>query len=343
MRNIKQLTKSILLTALLVMGGLNFISSAQTVSITTIYITPEAGSTSLHENFTITIQIENVTNLNRWQIGIAFNPSILNCTAVTIPQDNIFQSLSTINPAPIIDNEKGLVVKFLALDSAQGVNGSSVLCNIIFEALNPGGSYLNFTEKNNLFNGTYLQDPEGNFIDFESINGTVSVIPSWSQNDFTATKNGINYPVIIYSNSTISAFNFNETLKEISFNVTGPDGTTGGCLVVLQKAFSDREYFRVYLNDELISSITSENNTHRFIFFNYLHSTKLVEIFPPGYVLGDLNEDRKIDITDIAMVAKAFGSYPGSDRWNPDADVNKDGKVDIFDVAFVAKKFGLIY
>lgn len=330
------------------MGFLALSSPVQSVSITTIYTNPEVGSASLHENFTITIEIENVTNLNRWQIGITFNPSILNCTAVSIPQDNIFQNLSTISPAPIIDNEKGLVVKFLALDSSEGVNGSGILCNITFEALNPGGSHLNFTEKNNLLNGTYLQDPQDAFIDFESLNGTVSVVPPWPRNNFTATKNGTDYPVIIYSNSTISAFNFNETLEEISFNATGPDGTAGGCLVIFPKTFADREYFRVYLSLISITSVTSENSTHKFVFFNYSHSTNQIEIFPPGFVLGDPNEDRVIDITDIAIVAQAYGSYPGHTRWNPIADVTgfegePDSKVDILDVAFVAKRFGMKY
>jgi hypothetical protein len=341
MMNKIQLAKSILFTVLLAAGYLTLTPPAQTASITTIYTNPEVGSASLHENFTITIEIENVTNLNRWQIGITFNPSIINCTAVNIPQDNLFQNLSTINPSPVIDNEKGLVVKFLALDSAQGVNGSGILCNITFETLNPGGSHLNFTEKNNLLNGTYLQDPQDNFIDFESVNGTVNVIPLWPQNNFTATKNGIEYPVAIYSNSTISAFNFNETLEEIIFNVTGPDGTTGICLITFPKTLMDGKYFRILLNSNLIQSLTSQNGTYNFVFFKYPHSTQQIRVLPPGP--GDINEDGKVDILDVAIASKAYGSYPGHPRWNPIADINDDDKVDIYDIAFIAKHFGEIY
>jgi len=64
---------------------------------------------------------------------------------------------------------------------------------------------------------------------------------------------------------------------------------------------------------------------------------------------GDLNGDGKVDIKDIAIVAKAFGSYPGSPNWNPIADVTgptlgvPDNKVDIRDVAYVAKNFGKVY
>lgn len=54
----------------------------------------------------------------------------------------------------------------------------------------------------------------------------------------------------------------------------------------------------------------------------------------------DLNGDRKVDIQDIAIVALAYGSYPGQSRWNPVADLNKDNNVDIRDLVLVAKHFG---
>jgi len=39
-------------------------------------------------------------------------------------------------------------------------------------------------------------------------------------------------------------------------------------------------------------------------------------------------------------VAKAFGSNPTRGRWNPICDLNGDGRVDIQDVARVARNFG---
>jgi PKD repeat protein len=57
----------------------------------------------------------------------------------------------------------------------------------------------------------------------------------------------------------------------------------------------------------------------------------------------DLNQDGKIDIKDISIVAKAFGSYPGHPLWNPIADLNGDNKVDIKDISVVAKHYGESY
>jgi len=63
-----------------------------------------------------------------------------------------------------------------------------------------------------------------------------------------------------------------------------------------------------------------------------------------GYVkikiMGDINSDGKVDIRDVAIVAQAFGSYPGHPRWNPDADLDRNGKVDIRDLAMCASNFG---
>jgi len=70
------------------------------------------------------------------------------------------------------------------------------------------------------------------------------------------------------------------------------------------------------------------------------------EILPNN--IGDVNWDYKVDINDIALAAKAFGSYLGHPRWNPIADITgptlgvPDGKVDIRDIALIAKNFGWV-
>jgi PKD repeat protein len=73
-------------------------------------------------------------------------------------------------------------------------------------------------------------------------------------------------------------------------------------------------------------------------------------VYVDGFVkirhVGDINGDGKVDMKDVAVVAAAFGSYPGHPRWNPDADITgpaylvPDDKVDMRDVSLVAKNFG---
>lgn len=55
---------------------------------------------------------------------------------------------------------------------------------------------------------------------------------------------------------------------------------------------------------------------------------------------ADLNCDCKVDIKDLVLLIKAFGSTPASIKWNENGDVNGDGKVDIKDLVILIKNFG---
>jgi len=56
---------------------------------------------------------------------------------------------------------------------------------------------------------------------------------------FTA-QDGYAFNVTMASNSVISNFNFNESLKQIRFNITGPTGWAGYCNVTIPKRPSAR-------------------------------------------------------------------------------------------------------
>jgi PKD repeat protein len=63
---------------------------------------------------------------------------------------------------------------------------------------------------------------------------------------------------------------------------------------------------------------------------------KNVEVLPQR---DDLNEDGKVDILDLAVLCKAYGSYPGHPRWNSKADIIPDLIINILDVVKIAKAF----
>ena len=54
----------------------------------------------------------------------------------------------------------------------------------------------------------------------------------------------------------------------------------------------------------------------------------------------DLNDDGKVDISDVLAAAMAFGSHPGHPRWNPAADLNGDSQVRVDDILTIALNFG---
>jgi hypothetical protein len=49
--------------------------------------------------------------------------------------------------------------------------------------------------------------------------------------------------------------------------------------------------------------------------------------------MGDVNRDGYIDMIDEYLIGDAFGSHPGDDNWNPDADIIEDLEVNILDSA----------
>ena len=71
------------------------------------------------------------------------------------------------------------------------------------------------------------------------------------------------------------------------------------------------------------------------------NTSKTIEVteLPPW----DINKDKKVDVKDIFIVAKAYGSQPGDPNWDPRCDLNGDEKVDVKDVFIVAKHYGETY
>jgi len=55
---------------------------------------------------------------------------------------------------------------------------------------------------------------------------------------------------------------------------------------------------------------------------------------------GDLDSNGRVGISDLFKVAKAYGTSPGDERWNPIADLNDDDIINIFDLIRVAKNYG---
>lgn len=58
-----------------------------------------------------------------------------------------------------------------------------------------------------------------------------------------------------------------------------------------------------------------------------------------GDVIRNGKQDNAINMTDIVDIAKAFNSYIGDERYNPDFDFNKDNSINMNDIIIVAKHF----
>jgi len=57
-------------------------------------------------------------------------------------------------------------------------------------------------------------------------------------------------------------------------------------------------------------------------------------------IYSDLNDDRTVNVLDIAIAAKAYGSRQGDQNWNESADLDRNSIVNILDISMVAKDYG---
>jgi hypothetical protein len=58
------------------------------------------------------------------------------------------------------------------------------------------------------------------------------------------------------------------------------------------------------------------------------------------WMKADLNFDGVVNILDISLVARAFGTKPGDPNWNETADLDKNGVINILDITTVARDYG---
>ena len=58
---------------------------------------------------------------------------------------------------------------------------------------------------------------------------------------------------------------------------------------------------------------------------------------------GDINNDRRVDITDLSSVALQFGMTSSDNGFDSHNDINSDGTIDILDLVIVGKNYNRQY
>jgi|GEM_PF-2288370 len=98
------------------------------------------------------------------------------------------------------------------------------------------------------------------------------MVPTHAPQIFTVYWANVSYYVSILSNSTeISAFSFNQSLKQMSFNIASIPGTQGFCNVTIPHMLLQGEPWTVKLNGTNWAFTQAQNETHSFIYFDYTH------------------------------------------------------------------------
>lgn len=111
-------------------------------------------------------------------------------------------------------------------------------------------------------------------------------------------------PVALFSNSSIRDFDFDKTLKRISFNTS--NGTF--CTVIVARELLEGA-FNCSIDDRPTVSSLNWDKTHTFVGLTYGNNSRKVEITGERAfrIVGDLDGNGVVDIRDIFLAAINFG------------------------------------
>lgn len=142
--------------------------------------------------------------------------------------------------------------------------------------------------------GNYWSNYTGVDSDHDGIGDTPHTLDARNRDNFplmgpisffeAGTWSGTSCDIHVISNSTISNFRLNKTQKTISFNVTGPDHTTGFCRIttpnIIVQDLWQNNYTILIDGKQPLTTRNWTEGTCTYIHFTYLHSEHKIIIIP---------------------------------------------------------------
>lgn len=335
-----------------------------------VYVNPQVLTKPLGETFTISIDIFNLTdatipdpedplrnltlgNLYGFDIEFTWDPARIQYVdhKVTIPVEEhpygilhepILEIANIINEAggiPGAHPETRALFAYASLSPASPFNGNGTVFHMTFRIIGEGTSELRLVS-------TQLANRQGQAILHTSLNGLVIVgIPPEGRD--VSIVGMTHFPDFVYSgrvvNVTVVTANDGNVVE--TFNVTIYANTTN---IGTQTVFNLPPRHNVTLT-------FTWNTTGLEPCCNFTLSAEATKVpgeinvvnnlFIGGVVRiklwGDIDNNDVVDIYDIVMAIRAYGSCRGDPDWNPDADIApRYGIVDIFDLVTIASVFG---
>ena len=263
-------------------------------------------------SFEICIGLENsrnclITGNTAFGTGLEGNDLIdlSYCTGCVI--DNNTVSGSTYYGITLFSSSNNLIYNNVISQNQYGIYLTSGTGNIVFhnnfENLNqvtftgdPSGNYFNET-----FEGNYWSDYNGKDANQDGIGDTPysnldfhPLLGTFQDFSVFSPKEGIQ-SITAISNSTVSDLSIeyyvptNDSVQSdqpfIKFSVTGQNGTTGFCRLMIPNSIMNSSSYVVFVNNEPVNvnQLPISNSTVTYLYFTYSQSTHQVLIFAPEF------------------------------------------------------------
>lgn len=280
--------------------------------------------------FYVNITVDDVVDLTVCEFNLSYNPVVLGWLSIEFLK--VLDQIPT--PKMTLDDEAGFGWVKLTYSVPITIEDPVPLIRIMFHVDAMGISVLDL-------HNTQLTDSEGQPIDHRAEDGLfctqirdvaiTSVIPScnwiypgWEVNINVTAKNkgDINetFTVITYYNqSQIANFTIHDLPPENETTIPFIWNTNNvtGCFNYTISAYASPVPYELNITDN-----------------EYIDGEIKVRL------MGDVNDDGIVNVTDMLEASKAFGSFPGRENWNSDVDIYRDLVINIMDIYYVAKNFG---
>jgi len=212
----KRLVSGIMLTLLLTSALALAFNVPVGAATTQLEVIAPAGPITVPRQFSVDINVTDVTDLFLWQIKLYYNPTLLRWINATLPPGHVFygKPMTIGGPNNETDPDGTFILLAVALQGdVARFNGDGILCRIYFEAQAVGTSALDFSKP-------YGDDTFMLNYDLLTITADVADSSITTQGADTRAPTAISMSIdkrslVIGENVTISG----------TINVTVPDGT----------------------------------------------------------------------------------------------------------------------
>jgi parallel beta-helix repeat protein len=177
-------------------------------------------------------------------------------------------------------------------------------------------------------------------LDLAAVEYQTNLDQIWSNWDDAKNETGAGWYRLVAHETKENGFTGDATLINLTFHIK-----YGPCYIEENYQLSTLIHFALLkLSDPNSTAICTKVQDAKYT----VHAVKPKLVLLPGHVVldptvgnderasfwaeGDANRDGYIDFRDLEYIGNAFGSEPGDDHWNPDADLNGDLIVNILDM-----------